>query len=72
MPTEAWVLLDFCNASLLWGTTPIWRKCRKLYFQPSCYNAQPGLTFKRIYVLPTRCIYVLCMDLRTNSDYFPI
>jgi len=24
------------------------------------------------YVLPTQCIYVLCVDLKTNSDYFPI
>ena len=23
-------------------------------------------------VLPTQCIYVFCVDLRTNSDYFPI
>ena len=23
-------------------------------------------------VLPTHCIYVFCVDLRTNSDYFPI
>jgi hypothetical protein len=26
-----------------------------------------------VYVLPTQCIYyVFCVDLRTNSDYFPI
>ena len=24
------------------------------------------------YVLPTECMYVFCVDLRTNSDYFPI
>ena len=24
------------------------------------------------YVLPTQCIYVFCVDLITNSDYFPI
>jgi hypothetical protein len=24
------------------------------------------------YVLPTQCIYVFCVDLRTNSDYFRI
>jgi hypothetical protein len=32
----------------------------------------PGLTFKKFYVLPTQCIYVFCIDLRTNSIYFPI
>ena len=26
----------------------------------------------KLYVLPTQCIYVFCVDLRTNSDYFPI
>jgi len=27
---------------------------------------------QQFYVLPTQCIYVCCVDLRTNSDYFPI
>jgi hypothetical protein len=27
---------------------------------------------KQFYVLPTHCIYVFCVDLRTNSDYFTI
>jgi hypothetical protein len=26
----------------------------------------------KFYVPPTQCIYVFCVDLRTNSDYFPI
>ena len=26
----------------------------------------------KFYVLPTQCIYVFCVDLRTNSDYFTI
>jgi len=30
------------------------------------------LNIKKFYVLPTQCIYVFCVDLRTNSDYFPI
>ena len=24
------------------------------------------------YILPTQCVYVFCMDLRTNSDYFTV
>jgi hypothetical protein len=28
--------------------------------------------FVKFYVLPTQCIYVFCVDLRTNSDYFAI
>ena len=27
---------------------------------------------QQFYVLPTHCIYVFYIDLRTNSDYFPI
>ena len=27
---------------------------------------------KKFYVLPKQCIYVFCVDLRTNNDYFPI
>jgi len=30
------------------------------------FNTQP------FYVLPTQCIYVFCVGIRTNSDYFPI
>ena len=26
----------------------------------------------KFYVLPTHCIYVFCVDLRTNSGHFPI
>jgi len=27
---------------------------------------------QQFYFLPTQCIYVFCMDLRTNISYFPI
>jgi len=27
---------------------------------------------QQFYVLPTPCIYVFCVDLRTNCDYFPV
>jgi hypothetical protein len=26
----------------------------------------------KFYVLPTQCVYVFCVDLRTNSDYFTV
>ena len=29
-------------------------------------------SIQKFYVLPTQCIYVICVDLRTNSDYSPI
>ena len=37
------------------------------------FTARYGLgLYIQFYVLPTQCIYLFCMDLRTNSDYFPI
>ena len=30
------------------------------------------VNIQKLYVLPTLCIYVFCVDLRTNSDYFSI
>jgi len=27
---------------------------------------------QQFYVVPTQCIFVLCVDLRTNSDYFSV
>jgi len=36
------------------------------YFSHRQFNIQ------QFYVLPTHCIYVFCVDLRTNSHYFPI
>jgi len=39
--------------------------------QPLLYVPR-GLIVKKFYVLPTQCICVLCVDIRTNSDYFPI
>ena len=27
---------------------------------------------QQFHVLLTQCIYVFCVDLRTNNDYFPI
>jgi len=35
-------------------------------------NCMYQLMQPHLYVLPTRCSYVFCVDLRTNSDYFPI
>jgi len=30
------------------------------------------INIQKFYVLPTQCIYVFCMALRTNRDHFPI
>jgi len=38
----------------------------------SGYYMYLQFNIQQFYVLPTLCIYVFCVDLRTNSDYLPI
>ena len=40
--------------------------------KPSGHYIYRHFNNQQFYVLPTQCIYVFCVDLRTNSDYFPI
>ena len=40
--------------------------------QPSGHYMYHQVNIQQFYVLPTPRIYVFCVDLRTNSDYFPI
>jgi hypothetical protein len=49
--------------------------CRQLctVCTASCgYYMYRQSNIQQFYVLPTQCIFVFCVDLRTNSDYFPI
>ena len=39
--------------------------------KPSGYYIYHRVEIKEFYVLHTQCIYVLCLALRRNSDYFP-
>jgi hypothetical protein len=40
--------------------------------EPSGHCMYLQFKIQQLYVLPTQCIYVFCVDLRTNSGYFPI
>ena len=40
--------------------------------KPSGHYMYRQFNIQQFYVLPTQCIYVFCVDLRTNSDYFPV
>jgi len=46
----------------LYFTTPL---------KPSGHYMYRQINVQQFYVLPTQCIYVFCVDLRTDSDYFP-
>ena len=35
-------------------------------------HLETTVNIQQFHILPTQCIYVFCVDLRTNSDYFPI
>jgi hypothetical protein len=43
-----------------------------LYVPHSGHYMYRQFNVHKLYVLPTQCIYVFCVDLRTGSDYFPI
>ena len=40
--------------------------------KPSGHYIYRQFNIQQFYFLPTHCIYVFSVDLRTNSDYFPI
>jgi len=40
--------------------------------KPSGHYIYRQFNIRQFYVLPTQCVYAFCVDLRTNSDYFPI
>ena len=40
--------------------------------QSSGHYMYRQFNIEQFYVLPTQCVYVFCVDLRTNSGYFPI
>ena len=39
---------------------------------PSSHYMYHQCDIQQFYVMPTQCIYVFCVDLKINSDYFPI
>ena len=48
-------------------TWPVFRPLK-----PSGHYMYRQFNIQQFYVQPTQCIYVFCVDLRTNSDYFYI
>ena len=63
---QGWVELFLCFLN----------KCLSVYlltfYSPVVTICTKSFNIQQFYVLPTQCIYVFCVDLRTNSDYFPI
>jgi len=42
------------------------------HLKPSGHYMYRQFNIQQFYVLPIECIYVFCVDLRTNSDYLPM
>jgi len=40
--------------------------------KPTGHYMYRQFNIHKLFALPTHCIYVFCVDLRTNSHYFPI
>jgi len=40
--------------------------------KPSCHYMYRQFNIHQFCILPTQRIYMFCVDLRTNGDYFPI
>ena len=55
----------------LYSGQTAYKQCLTVY-KPSGHYTYHQFNIQKFYVLPTQCIYVFCVDLRTNSDYFPI
>ena len=49
-----------------------YHKCLYNPLMPSGYYMYHQFSNQHFYDLPTQCIYVFCVDLRTDSDYFPV
>ena len=69
------ITLEFLNdnSRSMWVIKTV--KCYLiLYSQWSLYVPHSGhyMYRQQFYVLPSQCIYVFFVDLRTNSDYFTI
>ena len=45
---------------------------RLTLYSPVVTICTASLTFNNSTFCPHSCVYVFCVDLRTNSDYFPI
>jgi len=72
-----YILGDFqCLQFLCVDRTTVGSSCVKYvhinHLQPTGHYMYHQFNTQQFYVLPTQCIYVFCVDVRTNSDYFPI
>ena len=59
-----------CCSSAMWRCVILLRVINPL--KPTGNYMYRQLNIQQFYVLPTQCIYVFCVDMTTNSDYFPI
>jgi hypothetical protein len=72
--SSAWKSEGFCvkSSAGFWQSDVAKKNCSVPTEQPSGYYMYRQFNIQQFYVLLALCIYVFCVDLRRNSDYFPI
>jgi hypothetical protein len=60
------------SLSDLWSSTLLFKYITSTVHSPVVTIRTTMFKIHKSYILPTQCIYAFCVDLRTNSDYFPI
>jgi len=63
---EQTAIMPLCSINWLVCITDITLQTSVVTICTTRFNMQ------QFYVLPPQCIYVFCVDPRTNSDYFPL
>jgi len=70
-----WVLYGPDNKQILFPYTALTDWFLKQIFnpsKPSGHYMYHQIYIRQFYILSTQCIYVFCVDLKTNSNYFSI
>ena len=70
-----WAVMRFVSGLSVWVSNEqfgIVNEGERKPLNPSGHYMYHQFNIQQFYVLPTQCIYVFCVYLRTNSYYFPI
>jgi len=68
----ATIIADRPKLNTQYAIQPFWNNITFAPLQPTGHYMYHQINNQQLYVLPTQCIYMFCVDLRTNSDKFPI
>jgi hypothetical protein len=64
------LLLSYCKVLRTYDLLSESPSTERNPLRPSGHYMYRQFNIQQFYVQPTQCIYVFCVDLRTNSNYF--